>query len=291
MKRFAALIASILFLCGCASRQTIIENNINNDTSRTGGIVQRAFTMDSGVYDRAFEGNQPTAPVDGIIAGIIPHHLLASHLIARWFEGAKQLNPSVVVVIGPNHNEVGNGPILSSDADWETPYGILNRDAEIIGDLVNSGLLNIDEPVFAQEHSISAEVPFIKRVWPEAKFIPIVLKSRVSMAQQIELAQKLNDILPSDVLVIASADFSHYLTSDQSDQQDAITLPALQSLDPMRVEEMYVDSKPTIRTVLEYSILRHVKTFNLVENSNSAKATGQKDLNEVTSYFTAYYGK
>lgn len=224
-----------------------------------------------------------------VVAGIIPHHLLASHQIARWFDGVQELKPSVVVVVGPNHNEIGNGPILTSTAEWNTPYGILKQDTKLIDVVVNSGLVNVDERIFTQEHSISAEVSFIKRTWPDTKLIPIILKSTVGETSQINLAGQLNNLLPPDAIVLASADFSHYLTSDEADRQDAVTLPALASMKTNRVYEMYVDSKPTVRTVLEYALLRQAKELAILENTNSAKVTGQPKLSEVTSYFTAYY--
>jgi MEMO1 family protein len=290
MKRLALMGALLLTLTGCTRAVETNEYNVN-DTTNSGGIVQRSYYMEQAFFERAFADNPAMVERDRVVAGIIPHHLLASHQIARWFDGIINANPSVVVVIGPNHNEVGNGPILTSEADWNTPYGILNRDSDLIDQLVNSGLVKVDERVFTQEHSISSEVSFIKRTFSKTKIIPIILKNKVNDAEAVELATKLNDLLPVDALVIASADFSHYLTPDEADQQDAVTLPALQSLDPKRVEEMYVDSKPTIRTVLEYSKLRHANTFDLVENTNSAKVTGQMDLTEVTSYFTGYYRK
>ncbi|MFA6197734.1 MAG: AmmeMemoRadiSam system protein B [Patescibacteria group bacterium] len=290
MKRLALLSAILLTLTGCARPAKTIETNKNN-TSNPGGIVQRSYSMDRAFFDRAFTGNQPVAEQTVVVAGIIPHHLLASHQIARWFDGVQELKPSVVVVVGPNHNEIGNGPILTSNGDWNTPYGILNRDTELIGELVDSGLVNVDERIFTQEHSISAEVSFIKRTWPNTKFVPIILKNTASETNQISLAKQLNVLLPSDALVIASADFSHYLTSDEADRQDAVTLTALTSLNTNRVEEMYVDSKPTMRTVLEYVHLRQSKELVILENTNSAKVTGQSKLSEVTSYFTAYYTK
>lgn len=288
MKRLILLSTLLLSLTGCSRPVSTNTSNANN-TPNVGGIVQRAYYMDQSFYERAFTDNQPAAIETGVVAGIIPHHLLASHVIARWFDGLKNNQPSAVVVIGPNHNDIGNGPILTSLADWNTPYGILQEDNELIKRLVDFGLINVDERIFTQEHSISAEVAFIKRTFPNTKFIPIILESRVSDTETDRLADQLNTLLPTDSLVIASADFSHYLTSQQADQQDAVSLPALQSLNLDRVADMFVDSKPTIRTVLAYAKLRQAVHFTMLENSNSAKVSGQTNAPEVTSYFTGYY--
>jgi hypothetical protein len=290
MKKLIPWLVLVILLTGCAPTENT-NNKVTNDTASPGGIVQRSFTMNQSLFDRAYDDTKNVSPTNQVVAGIIPHHLLASHLIARWFEGIKQLNPSVVVVIGPNHNEIGYGPILISNLDWTTPYGILPKQTDLVTKLVDSKLVTIDERIFTQEHSISAEVSFIKRTFPNTKFVPIILNNRVSDADLIKLAEKLNEILPPDALVIASVDFAHYVTSSEADRQDGITLEALKSLDLARVGEMFVDSKPTIRAVLAYAKLRQATELVVQENSNVAKVTGQPEIPEVTSYFTAYYCK
>ncbi|MBU1137576.1 MAG: AmmeMemoRadiSam system protein B, partial [Proteobacteria bacterium] len=86
----------------------------------------------------------------------------------------------------------------------------------------------IDEPVLAGEHSISGLVPFIKRSFPKAKFISLVLNDRTSPDQSRSLAQLLAEILPSLSLVIASLDFSHEAPSETAQDRDNKSIVALE---------------------------------------------------------------
>lgn len=290
MKKFLVFCALALVLSGCAEpeKTTTVSNQTPAVSQR---VVHRSFFMERDFFDRAFKNESGQKPVSAVIAGIIPHHLLASHLIARFWLGLDQRIPSVVVVIGPNHFNNGHGPIISSLGEWSTPYGTLWPATDLINVLADAESVKIDERVFEREHSISGEVSFIQKTFPETKIIPIVLKSTVTDADSKKLAAKLDKILPADALIIASVDFSHEVTAEVADEQAETNISVLRERDSTRVGEMYVDSQPTIIALLEYVNLRGAENTILLENSNAAKVAGDPSLKEVTSYLTMYFTK
>jgi len=253
-------------------------------------INHQSYFMDRAFFDSCY-GRAPAevSPQGGVIAGIVPHHLLACGLIAQWFDGvANKQQPSVVVIIGPNHQNIGQGAVLVSDAVWYTPYGDLNPDSAIVTSLVRSGMALKDERVFVTEHSISGIVPFVRKSFPRSNVVPIILKDRLDQKSSQALGKFLDRILPDDALVLASTDFSHYVSSSVADQNVHTIIPILLKKYVGSISDIHVDSKPTLSVLFEFNTFRSISA-KLVTNSNAAKIMGQMDIPEVTSYITVYY--
>lgn len=235
--------------------------------------------------------NKKTNFTDGdVVAGIIPHHLLAADLIADFFHNLEGQNYDLVVLIGPNHFLTGQSDIITSIYDWQTPYGILRHDDEVLVKLLNTDLdIDIEENVIENEHSINSEVAFIKKTFPQAAFVPFVLKPTVDQQTAVKLAEALFKISQDKkVLVLASVDFSHYKTSQEAQYDDERSIAAIGGFNFSDIYNIEVDSPPSIYTLLEFSRLSGTD-FELLNNSNSALLSGRPDLISTTSYVTGYF--
>lgn len=220
---------------------------------------------------------------------IVPHHLLASNLIANVFYSISSEKPITVVVISPNHFFAGQGQIISSLHDWQTPYGILESDKNLIKQLQANQLLNIDEPPFEKEHGISNLVAFIKKVLPNARIVPLIVKDTLSLKESEIFADNISKILPEGTLLIASLDFSHYLPSQIADFHDAKSLAVLTNFDYEGINFLDVDSRPSLRIFLKYLDSKGAITFNLLDHSNSAYILKDENISETTSYITGFF--
>lgn len=295
MGRRAALLVTI----GCVAIVAIVWWFLR-DLARPGrgaepadleGPIHQAYSLRPDLFDRAYERESVEPAKDDVVGGIIPHHLLASHLIARFFLGLESQAPSVVVVVGPNHYSVGRGLLITSEAAWRTPYGVIEPASEIIRQLLETDEVMLDEDVFIREHSISAEVAFIRRSFPEAMIVPLVVKDVLPLNQAAEFGRSLAETLPEDAIVIASVDFSHYLSSPEAMAEDARSRPVLESLSTERLEEVAVDSRPSLAILFEFAKQRGVTKGTLLENENTATVVGDPSIPEVTSYFTGYLAR
>ena len=227
---------------------------------------------------------------DHVVAGVIPHHLLAADLIANFFQNLEGENYDLVVLVGPNHFLTGQSDIIISAYDWQTPYGILQHDDEALDELLNADLgIKAEEDVMESEHSINSEVAFIKKTFPQATFLPLILKPKVNEQTAEKLAQKLFDIAQGKkTLVLASVDFSHYKNSQQAQQDDKKSISAITNFDFFDIYNIEVDSPPSIYTLLKFSQLSGAD-FELLDNSNSAILVDKLDLVSTTSYVTGYF--
>ncbi|MFA6918512.1 MAG: AmmeMemoRadiSam system protein B [Patescibacteria group bacterium] len=227
---------------------------------------------------------------------VVNHHLLAGKFMARAFCAVATDKAMTVVIISPNHFMIGRGQATLSAYDFKTPYGILEPDKKLIQKMSDMGIANIDERPFEREHGIYNLMPFIKKAMPNARIVPIIIKDNISEENKNKLVQFLSEGLPKNSLIVASLDFSHYLTSDSADVNDVKTLEVIKNLDYNGVSNLNknnqpdnVDSKPTLEMFLRLMTLARADNFTLLDNSNSAKLIGDLNIRETTSYIVGYF--
>jgi AmmeMemoRadiSam system protein B len=219
---------------------------------------------------------------------LVNHHLLASNLIAQAFEQVKTSDSRTVVLLSPNHFEQGGYRMITTNASWATPYGKLSADRNIVAKIKDAGLVEIDNQPFIKEHGVSGLVAFIKKSLPNARVVPIIFKVSTTSAQTKQLADYLLKILPSDALILASLDMSHYVADKIADSNDDKTVAALEKLDISGVDKLEVDSRAAFSVLIETMKLQDAK-FNLLARSSSTKLSGSKNPLDNTSYITGFF--
>jgi AmmeMemoRadiSam system protein B len=173
----------------------------------------------------------------GSIRGaVVPHagYVFSGSVAAHVYGAiASEGFPETFVIIGPNHHGIGSGVAMTTE-DFVTPLGTCRIDHEIASKLRNW----VDEDPFAhaQEHSIEVQVPFIQYFSKEAKFLPIAMTF-----QDHETAKELGAHLRhackgKDTIIIASSDFSHYISAREAERKDKAVIDQILKLDALGVE-------------------------------------------------------
>lgn len=222
-----------------------------------------------------------------IRGGVIPHHLVAGYMIADFFRLLSGQEVERVIVIGPNHYLKGPR-VASSRYNWQTPFGILKTDADLVDELAGSGTAGVDEGAIAGEHSIAAIVPYIKYYLPDSAIVPIMLHPDLTEREAENLADLLLQNTGSRDVLVASVDFSHYLTGKEAMQRDAVTLKAIGDRDYARLLKMgdeYLDSPPSLVALMKAMDKAGAGSMTVLHHSNSARIL-ERGLEETTSYFT-----
>lgn len=138
-----------------------------------------------------------------IVACIAPHAgFMYSGSCAAHVYGAlsRQAKPKTIVILGTNHT--GMGGITSSIEDWATPLGVAHVDKDVVRQLG----IEVNERAHRYEHSIEVQLPFLKYIWGDFEFVPIIVSPMPSARDDLE--ERIAGL--RDVLVIASSDFTHY---------------------------------------------------------------------------------
>jgi AmmeMemoRadiSam system protein B len=223
--------------------------------------------------------------IDGASSAVVNHHLLAPDLIAGTLARVGTGEPITVILVSPNHFARGNGQITTSRLDWSTPFGLLPIDQEAVDFLAQGGLAEVDEYPFAEEHGIYNVVPFIKKFFPKAKIVPLILKDSLQNEKIDLLAKSLAEI--PNAFVVFSIDFSHYQTKEVADMHDSAAVKVIEARDYDNIKNLDVDSKRAIRLMLKYAELKSTPDFRVLYHSNSANYTGNKK--ETTSYIDGVF--
>lgn len=230
-----------------------------------------------------------------VFGGIIPHHLLAAPLIAGFFEGIKDQQISTVILLSPNHYGVGPYNISTSEGVWTTVFGNLETNTSKVSQLERDKAAFVSERLFDTEHGIYGITPFIKKTFPNAKFVPIVIKAYTPQSDCDTLISSLIKIVDSQTIVIVSSDFSHYLPSSQADLHDKESIADIEAFNIDKVfhidDVKNIDSPGSVYILLKLMQLEGATNPLFIENTNSAKLTNDLDISSTTSYLTMYFTK
>jgi MEMO1 family protein len=186
-------------------------------------------------------GELPTrhrAPTRTLAAGIVPHAgfpysgAIAAHLYARI---AREKAPATVLILGVDHHGRSRGASLSA-RPWLTPLGTVPVDLELVRAL-DRPPIEVDEEAHAAEHSIEVQLPFLDYVVPQPRFVALEVRFG-----PLEFLEKVAAVVRGamqgrDVLLLASTDFSHYVSPSTADRLDHLALDAIVARDARRLYE------------------------------------------------------
>lgn len=230
-------------------------------------------------------------PFEGRVYGaVVPHHLLAHELIGEVFAKLAKSPPTQIILLGPNHQNLGN-KILTSSLAWQTPFGTVETDEYIIDELLKTKLVKQDDRPFTKEHSIGNLMPFIKYYLPDTKVVPIIFHHDVSKKEAEQIAQCLSNYVDKGAVVIASVDFSHYLSREKAEQKDQETIKAMKERDFDKLLSFgnhHLDSPASLVTLFFTMERQGITEFEILAHTNSGILLGN-DLIETTSYITLVF--
>jgi AmmeMemoRadiSam system protein B len=226
---------------------------------------------------------------------IVPHHLVASDLIyqtlARVGGYAQKNNAPVkrIVLLAPNHFERGPGNVLTTRASWQTRNGVVQVDEELVDRLIDAGLAQDDFQTLELEHGIFNIMPFIKLLFPDARVTPLSIRGELSASDRTRVVEFLHKQLGPQVLMIVSADFTHYVSESVMNLHDVGALNALIALNPAAANGIDVDTPASIEIAMRYALVRDAKNFVLTRRTSSAKYLKRNEPPDTTSYVSGVY--
>lgn len=207
-------------------------------------------------------GALPEVRADGprrVLGLVVPHAgYVYSGPGAAWgfAEAARDGRPGAVVLLGVNHRGYGAPIALSPDAAWRTPLGeipvatalgerLCAFDAEVIP----------DARAHAQEHSLEVQVPFLQVIFGDVPILPILL-GHAGVPAVLRLGEALAVLArEADLLIVASTDFSHYVTQATATRLDRLALDAIAAVNPRALIEAVSREQITMCGVLPVAAL------------------------------------
>jgi hypothetical protein len=126
------------------------------------------------------------------------------------------------VLVGPSHRAAFDGVAVHAHGAWETPLGRTAIDEELSQALLDAGSGVFEDPgVHRDEHSLEMQMPFLQRLVPGLRIVPLLMGSQ-SREEVDALAAVLAKALAGHpALLVASSDLSHYQPAAVANRADA----------------------------------------------------------------------
>lgn len=223
--------------------------------------------QDAAFFDELFLNITPR-PVKAASA-VVPHHLVAGKHLAQLFMDMQGQQPELVIVLSPNHFNIGRSPIYVGDGRWQTPYGLLGAATPVVNAYLNDfPERRGGEALWEKEHGIGALTPLIKRTWPQAEILPVVMEESVTEQERERLAAWLAANYP-EALVLASVDMVHESPERVAKSHDEVTAEYLaRNCQPENFTPA-ADAPWVLDTLCKINALRGTEAFTLHARTSS----------------------
>jgi AmmeMemoRadiSam system protein B len=190
--------------------------------------IKRYFEHFNKVYDA-----KSTLPNIKSRAVIVPHagYIYSGYTANIAYKILQNSDVSNFVVIGPSHRVGFRGISLCEDQSYETPFGEIQSDQDMVNELKQ--MFNLKTLIQHAEHSTEVQFPFIKHYLPHAKIVELIYGD----VEPKTLCEIIDFLLnKEDYGVIISTDLSHFHNLNDANKLDNICLNAIVSLDTDMLE-------------------------------------------------------
>lgn len=233
---------------------------------------------------------QSTGPVPTdrkVLIAISPHagYPYSGPVAAYAYKAISRNHYKTIVVIGPSHFHAFEGISIWPKGAFKTPLGVIPVDEDFAQALLkeNTAEFHVLPEIFSPEHSIEVELPFLQKTFDNVRIVPILMGDPDPQVCR-DLAVALDKLIGTrdDVLILISSDMSHYYTYDVANQMDALSLKAIQEIDPKKFFEGCISRKMEmcgfvpVTTALLFAKLRGIKHVEVLKHANSGDTSGDK---------------
>jgi MEMO1 family protein len=252
-------------------------------------------TLLSLTVDRLLD-DQPAARLAGRPLAIVsPHagYAYSGPTAAAAYAVLRGIPFRTAVIVSPSHREYFNGISVYDGDAYRTPLGLINVDVELREKLLEHKGVIVSSPLgHRDEHAVEVQLPFIQRINPEAKVLPIVMGDQRGEYCLI-LARALAGILTPDCMLIASSDLSHFHDQGQALGRDRIIADDIASMQPMRLLDHLTEQKSEacgggpIAVVMTAAQALGADGGTVLHQCTSGDVTG--DMQRVVGYLSAAF--
>jgi AmmeMemoRadiSam system protein B len=246
--------------------------------------------------DRYLSAANEAAAFTRVLALIAPHAgLMYSGPVAAYgYRLLREIAPEVVVLVGPSHFIGFEGVSIYCGAAFDTPLGQASLDATMSEAFLQSPLVRDLPGPHEREHSLEMQLPFVRRVAPEATIVPLLMGYQTS-----DVSRQLGDVLASVVrgrraVMVASSDLSHYHDSDTASRLDRVVLECVERFDAEQLQRA-LDTRPEhacgggpMVAVMRAATLLGATAGAVLHYADSGDVSGDKT--SVVGYMAAAFG-
>ncbi len=179
-----------------------------------------------------FFSNKPSQNTNPKII-IAPHagYIFSGSTASKAFASLQKNSIKKVILLGNSHQDFFQGLKLDNTTYWQTPLGKIKTDQNNINKLAKqSQLIQIDNSIHLQEHSLEVILPFLQyKLGNQFQIIPGLFGSQKNLQNLQEISQILIQIFDEQTLLVISSDLSHYPSQKDAQIIDEQTINSILS--------------------------------------------------------------
>lgn len=236
-----------------------------------------------------------------LVSGMVPHHLLASDMIAGFFKmAARQPDYDGILIVSPSHfPENCKSMVVTARAGWNTDMGTAEPYTEMIDKLLADKALCAENNPAAVEfdHGAAGLIPFVKYYFPDTPVAVCLVQGKLPRERLTAMWEVIDRQRESaNILVVSSADCSHYLMPKEAAARDEETMSAIeggQSETIFFFGDENIDSPQSVNTFLEMSEQAGASVVRLDHGSSDKKlphSINNPIFSEGTTTYLVYAG-
>lgn len=171
-----------------------------------------------------------------VLGGVVPHAgmVYCGYQAVHFFHYIEHQTFDTLVILSPSHR---GGPYelsIDSHDQWTIPGHTFSADK----DLIDSGLFEKSTEMQTEEHAAETMLPYVSFYQPDIKHIAVITIKNPTIENTRKVAENLIAYEKSSgkrLMIIASSDFSHQESPEESRPKDDMVLEAIKLKDDVRV--------------------------------------------------------
>ena len=246
----------------------------------------------------------PLPPLDPLntVAGaplaiIAPHAglLYSGPIAAHAYRLLAGRDVDVAVLVGPSHFVGFEGVALWEHGAFDTPFGAMPIDETCAASIALASAGVRDHPTaHAREHSLEMQLPFLKRVLPNASIVALVMGYQRRDTVYALARALVTGLQGRRAVMVASSDLSHYQNAATAATLDAKVVRHVEQFDPdglmstlERCPDHACGGGPMVSVMLAAKALGACDA-RVLKYGDSGDVSGDKDA--VVGYMAAALG-
>jgi len=221
------------------------------------------------------------------IAIIVPHagYIYSGMVAGQAYAQTVGENYQNIFIIGPSHYEFISKASVSDCTAFETPFGLLEVNVNIVKDMMTSGLVEINDVAHNKEHSIEVQLPIVYHLFKNMTRMPKIIPILVNETD-FKLADYLSRYIHNSLFIVSS-DLSHFMPAKEAEAKDKKTISLIlnRGIDATSLDACGSAGIATISRFARKNDLNPV----LLEYMHSGYAS--KDFSSVVGYASFIYKK
>jgi len=200
---------------------------------------------------------------------IVPHagYDFSGAIAGKAYSLLKGKKYNKIIILGPSHYKGFFG--VQALEKIKTSLGVVNIEKN-------------DYEKAGYEHSVQNQIPFIQKLFPKAKILPLVVgQINLDFAEQIA-----KELTKEKVLFVVSTDLSHFLPYEQAKDRDKRTIKIIEKLNFKSVKDLDACGIFPLLIGMKICELKGYKP-KLIEYKNSGDITGDKS--SVVGYASLWF--